>query len=176
MRRTLALIIAVGLMAALLALPGAAVGRAAFTEYTATEIQIEGPNLDPAPPWTKPIVQARFTSVFEDDATDPRASGTTYVSGKITLTDPVTGEKCWVYLFSFSVPKEKSPVDYVEYRFPDEGFEDRIHTDQFTLGFSHEVPITWDTITFDPTRWEVRLAGPGGTYSYVVPPSLRPNP
>lgn len=90
MRRTLALIIAVGLMAALLALPGAAVGRAAFTEYTATEIQIEGPNLDPAPPWTKPIVQTRFTSVFEDDATDPRASGTTYVSGKITLTDPAT--------------------------------------------------------------------------------------
>ena len=40
----------------------------------------------------------------------------------------------------------------------------------------HGLSLTWDTITFDPTRWEVRLAGPGGTYSYVVPPSLRPNP
>lgn len=90
MRKTLTLIIAVGLMAALLALPGTALGRAAFAEYTADETQIDGPNFDPATDWTKPIVQARFTSVFEDDATDPRASGTTYVSGKITLTDPAT--------------------------------------------------------------------------------------
>jgi len=37
MRRTLALVVAVGLMVAVLALPGTALGRAAFTEYTATE-------------------------------------------------------------------------------------------------------------------------------------------
>ena len=90
MRRTLALIIAVGLMGALLALPGTALGRAPFTEYTATETQIDGPNFNPATDWTKPIVQTRFTSVFVDDATDPRASGTTYVSGKITITDLAT--------------------------------------------------------------------------------------
>jgi hypothetical protein len=87
MRRTFALIIAVGLMAALLALPGAALGRAAFTEYTATETQIGGPDFDPATDWTKPIIQARFASTFVDLATDPRASGTTEVSGKITFTE-----------------------------------------------------------------------------------------
>lgn len=87
MRRIFALIIAVGLMAALLALPGAALGRAEFTEYTATETQIDGPNFDLATDWTKPIVQARFTSTFEDVATDPRASGITEVSGKITFTE-----------------------------------------------------------------------------------------
>jgi hypothetical protein len=90
MRKTFALIVAVGLMAALLALPGTALGRAAFTEYTATEIQTGGPDFDPATDWTKPIVQARFQSVFVDTATDPRASGTTYVSGKITFTDLAT--------------------------------------------------------------------------------------
>lgn len=90
MRRTLTLIIAVGLMAAVLALPGTALGRAAFTEYTADETQIDGPNFDPATDWTKPIVQTRFTSVFVDDATDPRASGTTHVSGKITITNLAT--------------------------------------------------------------------------------------
>jgi hypothetical protein len=90
MRRTLTLIIAVGLMAALLALPGTALGRAAFTGYTATETQIGGPDFGPATDWTKPIVHASFESVFVDIATDPRASGTTYVSGKITFTELAT--------------------------------------------------------------------------------------
>ena len=89
MRRTLALIIAVGLMAAVLALPGAALGRAAFTEYTADETQDFGPIFGPAD-WTKPVVQVEFQSGFTDVATDPRASGTTYVSGKITITDVAT--------------------------------------------------------------------------------------
>ncbi|MFC2153017.1 hypothetical protein ACFLQ7_00040 [Actinomycetota bacterium] len=39
----------------------------------------------------------------------------------------------------------------------------------------HGLSLTWDTIAFDAHRWEVRLVGPGGTYTYVVPPSLRPN-
>ena len=77
-------------MVAVLALPGTALGRAAFTDYTATEIQIGGPDFDPATDWTKPIVQTRFESIFVDDATDSRASGTTYVSGKITFTDLAT--------------------------------------------------------------------------------------
>ena len=90
MRKAITLIVAVGLMAAVLALPATALGRAAFTKYTATEIQIDGPNFDPATDWTKPIVQTKFTSIFVDDASDPGASGTTYVSGKITLTDLAT--------------------------------------------------------------------------------------
>jgi len=40
----------------------------------------------------------------------------------------------------------------------------------------HGLSLTWDTIAFDAHRWEVHLVGPGGTYSYVVPPSLRPDP
>jgi hypothetical protein len=35
----------------------------------------------------------------------------------------------------------------VEYRFAEQGREELIHSDCFTLGFSHEVPITWDLIT-----------------------------
>lgn len=104
MRKTLALIIAVGLMAAVLALPGAALGRSAFTEYTATETQIDGPNFDPATDWTKPIVQARFTSVFEDDATDPRASGITYVSGKLSITESYEPFPGFFEMFGFFVP------------------------------------------------------------------------
>ena len=90
MRRTLTLIVAVGLMVAVLAIPGTALGRAAFTDYTATEIQTDGPNFDPATDWAKRIVQTTFTSTFVDDATDPRASGTTHVSGKISFTDLAT--------------------------------------------------------------------------------------
>jgi hypothetical protein len=74
----------------MLAIPATALGRAAFTEYTATEIQLTGPDFAMDTDWTKPRVQARFQSSFEDDATDPRASGTTYVSGKITFTDLAT--------------------------------------------------------------------------------------
>ena len=89
MRKTFALIVAVGLMAALLAVPGTALGKATSTDYTAVETQIDGPNFGPAD-WTKPVVQVDFESVFEDDATDPRASGTTYVSGKLSITDVAT--------------------------------------------------------------------------------------
>ena len=89
MRRTFALIVAVGLMAALLALPGTALGKTTSTDYTAVETQLAGPIFDPAD-WTKPVVQVDFESIFEDDATDPRASGITYVSGKISFTDAAT--------------------------------------------------------------------------------------
>lgn len=89
MRKAFALIVAVGLMAALLAVPGTALGKATSTDYTAVEEQIAGPIFGPAD-WTKPVVQVDFESIFEDDATDPRASGLTYVSGKLSIKDVAT--------------------------------------------------------------------------------------
>ncbi len=67
---------------------------------------------------------------------------------EITLTDPLTNEQGWVYLLSFSNPPEPSPVDYVEYNLPPDK-KDGIQTDFFTLGFSHEVPITYDYEDFN---------------------------
>ena len=68
---------------------------------------------------------------------------------EITLKDPLTHEQAWVYLFAFHNAEPLSPLDYVDYHFPKTGNKDNIHSDIFTLGFSHEVPITWDTITFN---------------------------
>ena len=83
-------------------------------------------------------------------------------SDEITLTDPLTGGQGWGYLFSFPTPVEPSSVDYVEYRFRQDTTADLIHSDLFTLHFSHEVPITWDAITFDDgvniiDRMKIRL-------------------
>ena len=39
----------------------------------------------------------------------------------------------------------------------------------------HDLALTWETIQFDAERYEVRLEGAGGTYTYVVPPNLRPS-
>lgn len=38
----------------------------------------------------------------------------------------------------------------------------------------HGLTLTWDTVVFDKERFEVRLVGSQATYSYVVPPNLRP--
>ena len=83
------------------------------------------------------------------DQADPAAwpSGWIYAD-EITLTDPLTNEQGWVYLLSFTSPPERSPVDYVEYRLP-ENKRDRIYSENFTLGFSHEVPITQDYASFN---------------------------
>ena len=89
MRKTIAIIVAVGLTAALLAVPGTALGKATSTDYTAVETQLAGPDFGPAD-WTKPVVQVDFESLFEDNATDLRASGLTYVSGKLTIKDVAT--------------------------------------------------------------------------------------
>ena len=89
MRRMFALTIVVGLLMAVLAVPGTALGKADFTEYTGTETQIGGPVFGPAD-WTKPVVQVDFESVFLDETTDARASGVTYVSGKLTIKDVAT--------------------------------------------------------------------------------------
>ena len=89
MRKTFALIVAVGLTTALVTVPSRALGKATSTDYTAIETQLAGPDFGPAD-WTKPVVQVDFESVFEDDATDPRASGITHVSGKLTIQDMAT--------------------------------------------------------------------------------------
>jgi hypothetical protein len=67
MRRIFALIMAVGLVT-VMATPGTAVG-----------VDL-----------TKPVVQLQLESVFEDATTDPRTTGITYVSGKLTVTDMAT--------------------------------------------------------------------------------------
>jgi hypothetical protein len=90
MRRTFALIIAVGLTAALLALPGAALGRAAFTEYTGTETRAGPPEIDFENAHGTKVVQVGFYSEWNDVTTDPRTTGLTKVTGSLTLTDPAT--------------------------------------------------------------------------------------
>lgn len=37
----------------------------------------------------------------------------------------------------------------------------------------HTVALGWDEIVFDRTAFEVRLTGPAGAYTYVLPPDLR---
>ena len=39
----------------------------------------------------------------------------------------------------------------------------------------HDLALTWETVVFDTDRYEVRLEGAGGTYTYIVPPNLRPS-
>ena len=90
MRKLFALFIATGLMAAVLAAPGTAVARAEFTEYTGVETQIGGGPIWDGVDFTKPIIQVELESVFKDVTTDPRATGTTYVSGKISIKDMTT--------------------------------------------------------------------------------------
>ena len=90
MGKVFTLTVAVGLMAALMALPGAALGRAVSTDYTFTETQTAGPLVDPDTDWTKPIVHAEFESVFVDETTDDRASGIMYVTGRLKLADLAT--------------------------------------------------------------------------------------
>ncbi|MEN8114831.1 MAG: hypothetical protein ABFS21_10635 [Actinomycetota bacterium] len=88
MRRIFALITAVGLMAALLALPAAALAEAEFTEYTGVE-ERDGPFAVVSAHGTD-VVQLHFTSEWYDTTSDPRATGKTFVSGHLTLTDPAT--------------------------------------------------------------------------------------
>ncbi len=66
---------------------------------------------------------------------------------EITLTDPLTNDHGWAYLFSFTNSPDPSPVDYVEYRLPEDK-KDKIITGNYRLGFSHEVSITPDHLDF----------------------------
>ena len=89
MRRIFALLMAVGLMM-VMAIPGTALARAEFTEYTGVETQIGGGPIFDGVDLTKPVVQFELESVFEDVTTDARTTGTTYVSGKLTVKDMAT--------------------------------------------------------------------------------------
>jgi len=89
MRRTFALIMAVGLMT-VMAIPGTALARAEFSEFTGVETQIGGGPIFDGVDLSKPVVQLDLESVFEDVTTDPRNTGVTYVSGKLTVTDMAT--------------------------------------------------------------------------------------
>ena len=89
MRRVLTLTMAVGLLMALTS-PGTALAKAEFTEFTGTETQIGGGPDFSGVDWSKPVIHAELESVFDDVTTDPRTTGTTYASGKLTLTDPAT--------------------------------------------------------------------------------------
>ena len=89
MRRIFALIMAVGLMAALLALPAVASAKAEFTEYEGLETR-DGPFAVVSAHGTE-VVQLHFTSEWKDVTSDPRATGRTLVSGHLTLTNPATG-------------------------------------------------------------------------------------
>jgi hypothetical protein len=51
---------------------------------------------------------------------------------EIEVTDPLTGEKGWLYLFSFPEPPSLSPVDLVRYD-PD---YDRVHSEYYISGYS----------------------------------------
>lgn len=65
---------------------------------------------------------------------------------EITLIDPLTGERAWVYLFSFRSSPSLSEEDYVGIRcFPDRK-EEEIFSGNYRMSFSQEVPITWDLI------------------------------
>ena len=90
MRKLFATAVVLGLLAALLAVPGTALARAEFKEYTGTETRIPDSFTVLSAHGTK-VVQMRFTSEWNDDTTDDRATGRTVVTGHLTLTDPATG-------------------------------------------------------------------------------------
>jgi hypothetical protein len=90
MRRTFAILIATGLMAAVLAAPGTAVAKAQFTEYTGVETYVSGGPIFDGVDRSKSVIQLDIASVWDDVTTDARASGRTYVSGKLTVTDLAT--------------------------------------------------------------------------------------
>ncbi len=63
---------------------------------------------------------------------------------EITLLDPVDQGRSWVYLCSFPCSPPMSDVDYVSYQVAD----NRVVTSNYELGFSQEVPISWDHLSF----------------------------
>ena len=63
---------------------------------------------------------------------------------EIMLSDPVGGGRSWVYLCSFLAGPPLSDRDYVSYLFP----QNRVVSDDYELGFSLEVPFSWDYISF----------------------------
>jgi hypothetical protein len=90
MRRIFALFIAVGLMAALLALPAAASATAEFSEYTGTETKTLDDTVFENWRGTN-VAHVDFYSEWDDVTTDLRATGLTKVSGHLAFTDIATG-------------------------------------------------------------------------------------
>jgi len=70
------------------------------------------------------------------------------IADEIVLADPLTGEHSWAYLFSFAGQKKRSPVDYVDYRISKRVVKDRLYADNYIIGFSHTLPISWDYLQF----------------------------
>lgn len=86
MRRIFALIIAVGLMAALLALPATASAKAEFTEYTGTEYAAGWP-IDQVFRQSGPILHYSHVGYYYDDTSDWRTTGDTTVVMNFTGRD-----------------------------------------------------------------------------------------
>lgn len=109
MRRIFALILAVGLMAALLALPAAVSAKAEFTEYIGTSDQTVGPIFGPAD-WTKPVVKVDFHSVYQDESYLPDltpylpTTGETTVDGTLIITETLEPFPGFFDTFGFLVP------------------------------------------------------------------------
>ena len=63
--------------------------------------------------------------------------------------------------------------DAVSFEAPETGLS--VNSDGSSRSFMplHGLELRWETIEFDAELCEVRLAGSGGTYTYVVPPNLR---
>ncbi len=63
---------------------------------------------------------------------------------EIMLKDPYDDGRSWVYLCSYESTPPRSEKDYVDYIFP----KNRVVSDNFEVGFSLEVPISWDYLSF----------------------------
>ncbi len=63
---------------------------------------------------------------------------------EIMLKDPYDDGRSWVYLCSYESTPPRSDKDYVDYVFP----KNRVVSDNFEVGFSLEVPISWDYLSF----------------------------
>lgn len=90
MRRIFALIMAVGLMAALLALPATASAKAEFTEYTGTEYATGMPT-DMVTRVSGPVFHYSHVMVFYDDTSDWRTTGYSTVVMNWTTKDWMNG-------------------------------------------------------------------------------------
>lgn len=80
-------------------------------------------------PWDEIVFMARDAAGRAASREWPRG----YVQAEeIEITDPLTAEKGWLYLFSFSEPPALSPLDLIRYD-PD---YDRIHSTYYISGYS----------------------------------------
>ncbi len=62
---------------------------------------------------------------------------------EIRLTDPLTGQRRYAYLFAFDGKAPRSDIDYVEY----DPSRDLVRTGKYEMGFSAASPLTADRIS-----------------------------